>query len=676
MINMNLFNEDEKRITEVRDLISKYDKAYYIDAESLVSDREYDLLFEELVKLESENPNLITPDSPTQRVGGKPVSSFSQVVHENPMLSLGNTYSRQEVEDFIARIVKELGKSEIEYCCELKIDGVAVSLKYQNGVFTTGATRGDGFTGDDITQNIKTIKSIPLSVKGNSLQIENFEVRGEAYMTLKDFEEINNARSLAGEKLYANPRNTTAGSLKLLDSKIVSKRKINLLTYYLKTSDVIINSHSEGLELLGKLGFPVNPAYKVCNDIDEIFEFINLWDEERFNLPFQIDGIVIKVNSIAMQNELGTVSRSPKWAIAYKYETESAETILNDITLQVGRTGAVTPVAELEPVLLAGSTISRATLHNYDFISDRDIRIGDTVKIEKGGEVIPKVVSVVLNMRPPDSVKYNYPEFCSCSLNSRLVRVEGEANHYCINPECPWQIRRSIEHFASRDALDIEGLGEKVVEQFVELGYIKNIADIFDLHKYRNEILALERWGEKSVVNLFEAIEKCKTQPYEKVLYGLGIRFIGRGGAKLLAKNFKNIDNLSKATLEELTAVREIGDKMAESVVAFFKNEINNELIEKFKSTGVNLSVGDEAVTEFHESVTGKTFVFTGELTAMPRSDAAKRVESLGGKEVKSVSKNTDYVVVGESPGSKFDKAQKLGVKILNEEEFLKLIEK
>ncbi len=676
MINMNLFNDDENKIIELRDLISKYDKAYYMDAESLVSDREYDLLFDELVKLERENPNLITPDSPTQRVGGTPVSGFSQVVHENPMLSLGNTYSRKEVEDFIAKIVKELGKSEIEYCCELKIDGVAVSLKYQNGVFTTGATRGDGFIGDDITQNLKTIKSIPLSVKGNSLQIENFEVRGEAYMTLKDFDEINNARNLAGEKLYANPRNTTAGSLKLLDSKIVSKRKINLFTYYLKTSDININTHSEGLDLLGKLGFSVNPAYQVCNDIDEIFEFINMWDEDRFNLPFQIDGIVIKVNSIAMQNELGTVARSPKWAIAYKYETESAETILKNITLQVGRTGAVTPVAELEPVLLAGSTISRATLHNYDFISDRDIRIGDTVKIEKGGEVIPKVVSVVLNMRPPDAEKYNYPEFCSCSLNSRLVRVEGEANHYCIHPECPWQIRRSIEHFASRDALDIEGLGEKVVEQFVELGLIKNIADIFDLHKHKDEILALERWGEKSVVNLFEAVEKCKSQPFEKVLYGLGIRFIGRGGAKLLAKNFKNIDNISKASFEELTAVREIGDKMAESVVAFFKNEISLNIIEKLKSAGVNLSVGEEAATEFHESVTGKTFVFTGELTAMPRSNAAKIVESLGGKEVKSVSKNTDYVVVGDSPGSKFDKAQKLGVKILNEEEFLKLIEK
>jgi DNA ligase (NAD+) len=672
---MNLFNETENRINELRELINKYDKAYYQDAESLVSDREYDKLFADLVKLENDNPALIQSDSPTQRVGGKPLTQFEQVTHDVPMLSLQNTYSREEVEDFHKRISKELGIEEIEFCCELKIDGVAVSLKYIDGAFSAGATRGDGFIGDNITQNLKTIKGLPLSIKDKSKGLKNFEVRGEAYMALKDFDAINEQRQTAGEKLYANPRNTTAGSLKLLDSAAVAKRKIRVITYYLRTEDMPINSHSESLDLLGNIGFPVNPAYKICRNIDEIFDFINHWDIERHNLPFQTDGIVIKVNSYAWQNELGTVARSPKWAIAYKYETESAETLLRDITLQVGRTGAVTPVAELEPVLLAGSTISRATLHNYDFINERDIRIGDTVVIEKGGEVIPKVVKVVESFRKADSVPFEFPEFCSCNLKSVLVRIEGEANHYCTHPECPWQIRRSIEHFASRDALDIEGFGERVVEQFVELGFIKNLADIYDLHKLRDEILALERWGERSVDNLLAAIEKSKTQSFEKVLYGLGIRFIGQGGAKLLAKNFRNIDSLEKATREELLAVREIGGKMADSIITYFSEPKNIELIERLKSVNLNFDAGEAPQITVHENITDKTFVFTGELSTMSRANAAKIVESLGGKEVKSVSKNTNYVVVGSSPGSKFDKAQKLGVPILNEEEFLKLIE-
>ncbi|MBX3043780.1 MAG: NAD-dependent DNA ligase LigA [Candidatus Kapabacteria bacterium] len=671
---MDLFSEIKGRIDELRGLISQYDKAYYQDAESLIPDREYDLLFAELVALEQENPQYKSPDSPTQRVGGKALGKFESVTHQVPMLSLQNTYNRQEVEDFHKRISKEIGSSDIEFCCELKIDGVAVSITYESGILKTGATRGDGYTGDNITQNIKTVRSVPISVKGNSYNLTDFEVRGEAYMNVSDFDEINKERLEAGEKLYANPRNTTAGSLKLLDPQIVSNRKINIFTYYLRTNDVQISKHSQSLDILKDIGFQVNPAYQTAKNIDEIFEFINHWETERHNLPFQTDGIVIKVNSFRMQEELGTVARSPKWAIAYKYETESAETLLKNITLQVGRTGAVTPVAELEPVLLAGSTISRATLHNYDFIKEKDIRIGDTVIIEKGGEVIPKVVSYIPNLRLHNSSPYIFPDKCSCSLESTLVRIEGEANYYCIHPECPWQIRRSIEHFASRDAMDIEGFGEKVVEQFVELGYIRNIADIYKLHEYKDEILALDRWGDKSVSNLLEAIENSKIRPFERVLYGLGIRFIGQGGAKLLARNFKNIEQLRSATKEKLEEIHEVGEKMADSVVSYFADSKNIEIIDRLISYGLNMESVPASEVNQNINITGKTFVFTGELESMSRGEAAKRVEEFGGKEVKSVSKNTDYVVVGTSPGSKYDKALKLGTKILNEEEFLNLL--
>ncbi len=665
-------SEIEKRISELRKLINKYDTAYYQEAESLVSDREYDKLFTELSELENHNPNLITPDSPTQRVGGEPLKEFEQVVHDKPMLSLKNTYSREEVEEFHKRISRELGTDNIEYCCELKIDGVAVSLKYIHGMLSLAATRGDGYTGDNITQNIRTIRSLPLSV--NTEKADTFEVRGEAYMELVDFEMINEERQKNGDKLYANPRNTTAGSLKLLDPSIVAKRKIKLICYYFDTNDFKLNTHSQGLDILTEMGFPVIPAYKICKDTDSIMQFIDYWEHERHNLKFQTDGMVIKVNSLRIQEELGAVARSPKWAIAYKYEAETANTLLRDITLQVGRTGAVTPVAELEPVLLSGSTISRATLHNFDFISDKDIRVGDTVIIEKGGEVIPKVVKPLPELRNADSTKYMFPTLCPCSLKSQLVRIEGEANHYCVNPECPWQIRRSIEHFASRDAMDIEGFGEKVVEQLVELGFIKSIADIYNLSEYKDEILKLERWGEKSLEKLLNAIENSKSRPFDKVLYGLGIRFIGQGGAKLLAENFNDISHLSKATKEELAAIHEIGDKMADSIIAFFSESANSSVISKLSDAGVNMKAAERKLTSHHEEITGKTFVFTGELSSMSRTDAAKLIQIFGGKETKSVSSKTNYVVVGDSPGSKYDKALKLGVKILNEEEFLNLV--
>jgi len=499
-----LNSKAESRINELRELIRKCDYAYYTEAQPFISDREYDKALEELIQLEKDNPALIIPDSPTQRVGGEPLKEFTTVVHDKPMLSLANTYSREEVTDFDRRVREILGDQPFKYVVELKYDGVACSLRYSKGKLSIGATRGDGISGDDITRNIRTIRSIPFSVQNNEIDgkiLEDFEVRGEIFLHQDDFLKINEQRTEFGEKTFANPRNLTAGTLKLLDSKIVATRPLKMVCYYLDTSDITLTSHSENVLLLKKMGFPVSNYSRICGNIDEIFEFINEWELNRNELPFQIDGIVIKVDSLNQQKLLGFVARSPRWAIAYKYEAEKTSTLLKDITLQVGRTGVVTPVAELEPVFLAGSTISRATLHNYDYISERDIRIGDIVIIEKGGEVIPKVTSVVMEQRPANAVKFEFPELCSCHLHSPLARPEGEAAYFCNHPECPWQLKRRIEHFASRNALNIEGLGEKVVEQLVELGYLKNIADVFDLKNFRDELIKLDRWGEKSTDN-------------------------------------------------------------------------------------------------------------------------------------------------------------------------------
>lgn len=676
-MNMNL-EQARQKISELSSLIRKYDKAYYVDAESLISDREYDLLFAELQSLEKQYPELVTLDSPTQRVGGQPIKEFEQVTHIVPMLSLQNSYSKAEIFDFDERVRKLLGNEPFTYTAELKIDGVALSLHYKNGILDIGVTRGDGFVGDDITSNVKTIKSIPLTVpeiKVNDRPLKDFEVRGEVFMNVSDFEKLNNERIILGEKPYANPRNTTAGSLKLLSPALVAKRKLNFIAYYLRPYDLDLDTQTQAVELLSALGFRTNIGFRHCRNLSELTEFIDIWEKDRNNLPFQTDGIVIKVNSVMQQNYLGTVARSPRWAIAYKYESESAATILRDITLQVGRTGAVTPVAELEPVLLAGSTVSRATLHNYDFISERDIRIGDTVLIEKGGEVIPKVIKPVIELRNSNIVPYEFPKYCPCELKSLLVRYEGEANYYCEHPDCPWQIRRRIEHFASRDAMDIAGLGEKVVDTLVAEGLIFDIADIYELHKHTHRLIRLEKWGEKSVQNLLEAIEKSKSQPFERVLFAIGIKFIGRGAAKLLTRNFNDIDSLMNATKDELIAVHEIGEKMAESILKFFSDEANLNLIERLKSYGIKFSNENQHHEVEQLSLSGKTFVFTGELDSMTRSQAALKVEALGGEEIKSVTKTTSYVVVGANPGSKYDKAKKLGIQILNENEFLQLIE-
>jgi DNA ligase (NAD+) len=665
-----------KKIAKLREIINICDHYYYVKDESLISDYEYDLLFSELVKLEKEHPELVTPDSPTQRVGGEPLKEFRNVPHKKPMLSLSNTYSFDEVKDFHRRVLELLGNEPVEYFAELKFDGVAISIFYENNRFSLAVTRGDGFVGDDVTLNIKTIKNLPLVTKEVSVNggvIRNFEVRGEVYLNVADFLKINEERINSGEKPFANPRNLASGTLKLLDPRQVAQRPLRVVAYYLDTDDVKLESQSRNIELMREMGLPVSPYSKLCSNLDEVFQFIEEWKEKRHTLPFQIDGIVIKVNSLDQQNRLGTIARSPRWAIAFKYEAEKATTVLKKITLQVGRTGIVTPVAELEPVFLAGSTISRATLHNADYIKELDLRVGDTVIVEKGGEVIPKVTGVVLEKRPPDAVEFVFPEYCECGLQGRLVRLPGEVAYFCEHPECPWQLRRRIEHFASRNAMDIEGMGEKVVDQLVTLGFLKNIASLYELHQFRDKLIELERWGEKKVDNLLEAIEESKKRPLHRLIFGLGIRFIGEGAAKILAKHFKSLDNIMKASKEDFTSIYEIGEKMAESLVRFFTDPKELEIIEKLRAYGVNFEEKEEFVT-IGKKLEGLTFVLTGELQSMTRNEAKAKIEQLGGKVSGSVSKKTSFVIAGANPGSKYSDAVKLGIKILNEEEFLELI--
>jgi DNA ligase (NAD+) len=682
MHTQHLSHDPEKqrareRIEELRERIRQYDYAYYVEAQPLVSDRDYDRLFAELVELERRYPDLVTPDSPTQRVGGAPLDEFAHVQHRRPMLSLANTYTRDEVLDFDRRIRQALGDEPYQYCCELKFDGVAISLHYRHGRFELGATRGDGLTGDDITANLRTIRSLPLVVRPvyvHGTLLGDFEVRGEAYMLRRDFERLNRERLAAGEKPFANPRNLTAGTLKLLDPREVAKRPLQLVCYYLDSEQVPLERQSENLKLLAALGFPTSPHWQLCPTIDDVFAFISDWEQRRRTLPFDIDGIVVKLDSIEQQQRLGTVARSPRWAIAYKYEAEQARTRLLGITLQVGRTGVVTPVAELEPVFLAGSTVSRATLHNAAFIEQLDLRIGDMVYVEKGGEVIPKVVGVDMSARSADAVPWTMPSHCPCPHHSKLHRPEGEVNYYCESPACPWQIRRRIEHFASRAAMDIEGLGEKVVEELVEAGLLRTVADIYDLGRHRDQLMHWPGWGEKRVQNLLDSIEASKKQPFHRVLYALGVRHVGEVTAKLLARHFGSLDALCHATTDELEALPEIGPRIAESIRTFCSDPEERQIIDRLKRAGLSFSAQPTEQGGQAQPLAGLTFVFTGELDSMPRSRAEALVESLGGRATSSVSRSTSYVVVGRAPGSKLARAQQLGVPILQETEFLELL--
>ncbi|MBL7074675.1 NAD-dependent DNA ligase LigA [candidate division KSB1 bacterium] len=660
-----------QQIEKLRDEIRKHDFQYYVLNEPLISDYEYDRRYRQLADLESRYPQLVTPDSPTQRVGGEPTKEFPTVTHSSPMLSLSNTYSEGEMREFNRRVRTILGEDPYEYVCELKLDGVAVNLKYEGGLFVQGATRGDGVMGDDITPNLKTIRSIPLRLFTEETALLNIEARGEVFMNKLDFEALNAEQKKRGEKLFANPRNATAGTLKQQDPRVVASRPLRIYLYYLSYSSEEEQFHYDDLKTLGKLGLPVNQNFRLCGNIDEVIEFCREWEPRRDDLPYEIDGVVVKINSIPQHQVLGSTAKSPRWAMAYKFKAREAETILKGISLQVGRTGAVTPVAELEPVRLAGSTIHRATLHNEEEIARKDFRVGDTVVLKKGGDVIPKVSEVVLKKRLPGTVPFQMPKTCPV-CGGPLIKPEGEIISRCENLSCPAQVQRRIEHFASRGAMDIEGLGTAIVEQLIENNLIRDFSDPYFLEA--DDLIPLERMAEKSADNLIRAIEKSKERPFEKVLFALGIRFVGATVARVIARHFGSMDRLKSATCEELEAVYEIGPRIARSVVEFFQNEVNLKVIERLAKAGVRMAAEDEEIPAPKGIFAGKTFVLTGRLAGFTREEASEIIHNEGGQVISSVSKKTDFVLAGEEPGSKYKKAKKLGVKIIDEEEFENLI--
>ena len=661
-----------KKVRLLKDKITDADYKYYTLASPDIDDYKYDMMMKELGELEKQYPGLRSDDSPTQRVSGEPAKNFKTIQHRIPMLSLSNSYNFDELIEFDRRVKNILENRKYEYICELKFDGIAISLIYSDSKLVTGATRGDGFKGEDVTQNIRTVRSIPLSLKSGRLK--NFEVRGEIFFKKEDFIKINEEQELKGDKIFANARNTAAGTLKLKDSRIVASRPLNFFSYYIYSEEIKIKSHLESIKLLEELKFPVNSHYKKAATIEEVKEFCDEVDKIRDHLPYEIDGVVIKVNSIQEQEILGSVSKSPRWAVAYKFKAKEAETKLKDIFCQVGRIGTVTPVADLQPVFLAGSTISRATLHNFDEIKRKDIRVGDYVKIEKGGDVIPKVLSVIKERRGKDSKPYKIPEKCPV-CNTKLEKPEEEVYYYCPNYNCPAQVQGRIAHFVHRNAMEIEGLGESIIEIFLEKGYIKNYSDIYNLKNYKEELTSLERFGEKSIENILSAIEESRKKPFDKVLFAIGIRHIGERTAKILANNFGSMDNLSKATEEEIQSIHEIGPKIARSVAKFFKDKKNVELINKLKDAGLQFeSEKKKNPGKVNENVNNKTFVLTGTLENYKRDEAQRIIEDLGGRVSSSVSKKTDYVLAGSEAGSKLDKAKDLGVKVLSESEFEALV--
>lgn len=659
------------RIEELKQKINEADYRYYVLDEPQISDFEYDKMMKELEELESAYPLLLTPDSPTQRVSGEPTKKFKVVEHRIPMLSLSNSYNFEELIEFDKRVKNTLGKAEVEYVCELKIDGLAVSLVYEKGLFVRGATRGDGTKGDDVTANLRTIKSIPLKTEHKILKY--FEVRGEVYIKKDDFIKINEEQEIKGEKIFANPRNTAAGTLKLKDSREAALRPLNVFIYYLYSEDAKAEEHVKNLEILKQMKFPVNAYARKVGSIEEVQKYCEEIDELRDGLPYEIDGVVVKVNSIKEQEILGNVAKSPRWAIAYKFKAKEKITRINSITLQVGRTGTITPVAELEPVLLAGSTISRATLHNFDELERKDIREKDFVKIEKGGDVIPKVTEVVLEKREKGSKKFQVPEKCPV-CRTKLLKPEEEVYVYCPNYFCPAQVQGRIEHFVHRDAMEIEGLGSSIAAIFLEKGFIKDFSDIYTLKDKRKEIVALERFGVKSVDNLLAAIENSKEKPFEKVLFAIGIKQVGERTAKLIAKHFGSMEKLSKATAEEIDDIYEIGPSIAKSVVDFFSDKKNVELIDKLHAAGLKFEVENSGDFKLKEEFSGKVFVLTGTLEKYTRSQASEIIEKFGGRTSGSVSKKTDYVLAGADAGSKLDKARKLGVRVITEEEFEEMV--
>jgi DNA ligase (NAD+) len=658
----------QETIQALREELNQHNYNYYVLDNATISDYDFDIKLKQLQDLEEKHPEFFDEHSPTQRVGGTVTKNFKTIAHQYRMYSLDNSYSKEDLLDWENRIQRVLGNVKLEYTCELKYDGASISISYQNGKLVQALTRGDGFQGDEVTNNIKTIKSIPLQLKGN--YPDKFDIRGEIILPLKGFEKMNQELIEIGETPYSNPRNTASGSLKLQDSAEVAKRPLECLLYSVTSNNLPFSSQIEGLESARNWGFKVPSEAKLVNSMHDVFEFINYWDVQRHKLPYETDGVVVKVNSIQHQQELGYTAKSPRWAIAYKFKSEQVSTKLKSISYQVGRTGAITPVANLEPVQLAGTIVKRASLHNADQIEKLDIRINDTVFVEKGGEIIPKIIAVDLEQRPENSVKTAYITHCP-ECQTELVRTEGEANHYCPNfYGCPPQIIGRIQHYISRKAMDIEGLGGETVALLFKNDLVHNYADLYELKVA--DILHLERMAQKSAENLVNGVEKSKEIPFESVLFALGIRFVGETVAKKLAKHYKNIDALSQASLMELILVDEIGERIAKSVIEFFENEENQKIIERLKSYGVQFEIVEKINPNATEKFIGKTFVVSGVFTQFSRDELKKTIEDNGGKVGSSISAKTDFVVAGDNMGpAKLEKANKLNIPILSEEDFI-----
>nr|WP_315210506.1 NAD-dependent DNA ligase LigA [uncultured Flavobacterium sp.] len=661
----------QNTIQKLREELNQHNYNYYVLDKPTISDFEFDVKLKQLQDLENKYPEYFDENSPSQRVGGAITKNFQTVTHEHRMYSLDNSYSKEELMDWEKRVQKVLGDVALEYTCELKYDGASISITYENGKLKRAVTRGDGFQGDDVTNNIKTIKSIPLQLKGNFPA--TFDVRGEIILPFAGFEKMNQDLIEIGELPYSNPRNTASGSLKLQDSAEVAKRPLDCLLYFLIGNNLPFKSQFEGLETARNWGFKVPKEAKLANNLTEVFEFIDYWDIHRHNLPYETDGVVVKVNSFHYQDELGFTAKSPRWAIAYKFKSEQVSTLLNSISYQVGRTGSITPVANLEPVQLAGTIVKRASLHNADQIEKLDIRVGDTVFVEKGGEIIPKIIAVDFTKRPENSEPTKYITHCP-ECNTELVRSEGEANHYCPNfYGCPPQIIGRIQHYISRKAMDIEGLGGETVALLFNNGLVHNYADLYELTV--EQILPLDRMAQKSAENLVKGVENSKSIPFERVLFAIGIRFVGETVAKKLAKHYKNIDALSQATLMDLILVDEIGERIAQSVLDFFENQENRIIIERLKSFGVQFEIVEKINPNATDKLSGKTFVVSGVFEKFSRDDLKKAIEDNGGKVGSSISAKTDFVVAGDNMGpAKLDKATKLNISIISEDDFMNLI--
>lgn len=659
----------QQKILSLREELNQHNYNYYILDQPTISDYEFDQKLKELIDLEKSYPEFFDENSPTQRVGGSISKNFPTVQHEYRMYSLDNSYSIEDMQDWEKRIEK-LVDQKVEFVCELKYDGASISILYENGEIKEAVTRGDGFQGDEITANIRTIRSIPLKLKGNYPQ--KFHIRGEILMPFKEFERINAERKKEGLELYANPRNTASGSLKLQDSSVTAARKLDCYLYTIAGNDLPFDSQWEMLKAAHSYGFKIPDTARLCTNLNEVLEFIDYWDKERINLGFPIDGIVVKVNSFSQQEELGYTAKSPRWAMAYKFKAEQAETELLSISYQIGRTGAVTPVANLKPVNLAGTIVKRASLHNADIIEKLDVRIGDMVYVEKGGEIIPKIIEVNLDVRQPDAQKIEFITHCP-ECNTELIRNEGEAQHFCPNEDgCKPQIIGRMEHFVSRKAMDMISIGSETIELLYENNLVKDASDFYHLKKV--DILPLDRMAEKSAQNIIEAIELSKQISFEKVLYAIGIRHVGETVAKKLAKHFKNIENIQNASSEELSSLDDIGEKISLSIIEYFSESKHRDYIQRLKSAGVKMEMGEEE-QPVSNVLEGKTFLFTGALTQFTRTEAQKMVEDHGGKNISAVSKNLNYLIAGEKAGSKLKKAQELGtVKILSESEFLEMI--